>query len=166
MRYSGLVSQRGRRTSVSKVSQISRGDKSRNARLGRLRELVPVTSAIVGIDLADAKQMVVVYDHDFRVLARRTLRGRVWALGATLDWAADKAAKAGFTIACEPIGRWWRILGQLAAERSMAFVCVQPSISAWARRGEDLTSAMTVKSYGRPWAAGEEVSVDPASPPA
>lgn len=57
-------------------SQISRGDKSRNTRLGRLRELVPVTSAIVGIDLADAKQMVVVCDHDSRVLARRTFRVR------------------------------------------------------------------------------------------
>ena len=61
---------------VNKASQISRGDKSRNTRLGRLRELVPVTSAIVGIDLADAKQMVVVCDHDSRVLARRTFRVR------------------------------------------------------------------------------------------
>ncbi|MGI4896570.1 MAG: IS110 family transposase [Janthinobacterium lividum] len=121
---------------------ISRGDKSRNARLGRLRELVPTTSAIVGIDLADAKQMVVVCDHDSRVLARKTFRVRAWELGAALDWAAEKAAKAGFetvTVACEPTGHRWRILGQLAAERAMAFVCVQPLISAWARRGEDLT---------------------------
>ena len=30
-----------------------------------------MTNAIVGIDLADRKQMVVVCDHDSRVLARR-----------------------------------------------------------------------------------------------
>ncbi|WP_380176086.1 IS110 family transposase [Kineococcus sp. DHX-1] len=131
---------------MSKASQISRGDKSRNARLGRLRELVPTTSAIVGIDLADAKQMVVVCDHDSRVLARKTFRVRAWDLGSALDWAAEKAAKVGFagvTVACEPTGHRWRILGQLAAERGMAFVCVQPLISAWARRGEDLTSDKT-----------------------
>jgi transposase len=33
-------------------SGVSRGDRNRNARLGRLRALVPVTNAIVGIDLA------------------------------------------------------------------------------------------------------------------
>ena len=40
-------------------SGVSRGDRNRNARLGRLRALVPPTNALVGIDLADAKQMVV-----------------------------------------------------------------------------------------------------------
>ena len=30
-------------------SGVSRGDRNRNARLGRLRALVPVTNAIVGI---------------------------------------------------------------------------------------------------------------------
>ncbi|MGI4895986.1 MAG: IS110 family transposase, partial [Janthinobacterium lividum] len=127
-------------------TQISRGDKSRNARLNRLRELVPTTSAIVGIDLADAKLMVVVCDHDSRVLARRTFRVRAWDLGPALDWAKTQAAKAGFetvTIACEPTGHRWRILGQLAAERAHTFVCVQPLISAWARRGEDLTTDKT-----------------------
>jgi transposase len=43
------------------------------------------------------------------------------------------------TVACEPTGHRWRILGQLAGERSMPFVCVQPSMTAWARRSEDLT---------------------------
>jgi hypothetical protein len=33
---------------------------------------VPVTNAIAGIGLADSKQMVVVTDHESRVLARRT----------------------------------------------------------------------------------------------
>ena len=40
-------------------SGVSRGDRNRNARLARLRELVPTRNAIVGIDLADKKQMVV-----------------------------------------------------------------------------------------------------------
>jgi transposase len=43
------------------------------------------------------------------------------------------------TVACEPTGHRWRILGQLAADRGMPFVCVQPTISSWARKSEDLT---------------------------
>jgi hypothetical protein len=39
---------------------VSRGDRNRNARLARLRGLVPPANAIVGVDLADKKQMVVV----------------------------------------------------------------------------------------------------------
>ena len=64
--------------------------------------------------------MVVVTDHDSKVLARRTFRCKAWDLGAALDWAADRAAQAGFagvTVACEPTGHRWRVLGQLAAER-------------------------------------------------
>jgi transposase len=68
-------------------SGVSRGDRNRNVRLVRLRELVPVGNAIVGIDLADKKQMVVVCDHDSKVLARRTFRCRAWDLGRALDWA-------------------------------------------------------------------------------
>lgn len=114
-------------------SGVSRGDRNRNARLSRLRTAVPVTNAVVGIDLADRKQMVVVTDHDSWVLARRTFRVKAWALGAALDWAAERAALAGFagvTVACEPTGHRWRIVGQLAADRSMSFVCVQPAASA------------------------------------
>jgi hypothetical protein len=72
-----------------------RGDRNRNARLGRLRELVRLENTIVGIDLAEKKQMVVC-DHDSRVLARRTFRCRVWDLGLALDWAAERAAVKGF----------------------------------------------------------------------
>src|SRR4051794_31753964 len=121
---------------------VSRGDRNRNARLARLRELVPVSNAIVGIDLADRKQMVVVCDHDSKVLARKTFRCRAWDLGVALDWGADRAARAGFsgvTVASEPTGHRWRVLGQLAADRSMSFVCVQPMQTSWARRSEDLT---------------------------
>jgi transposase len=99
-------------------------------------------NAIVGIDLADKKQMVVVTDHDSRVLARRTFRCRAWDLGVALDWAAERAAAKGFagvTVSCEPTGHRWRVLGQLAADRGMPFVCVQPMQTSWARRSEDLT---------------------------
>lgn len=51
---------------MSNASGVSRGDRNRNARLARLRSAVPVTNAIVGIDLADRKQMVVVTDHQTR----------------------------------------------------------------------------------------------------
>jgi len=127
---------------MSNGSGVSRGDRNRNARLGRLRALVPVTNAIVGIDLADNKQMVVVTDHDSRVLARKTFRCRAWDLGSALDWAGRQATSQGFawaTVSCEPTGHRWRVLGQLAMDRGMPFVCVQPMLTSWARRSEDLT---------------------------
>jgi transposase len=43
------------------------------------------------------------------------------------------------TVPCEPTGHRWRVLGQLAAERDMPFVCVQPMVTSWSRRTEDLT---------------------------
>lgn len=127
---------------MSNGSGVSRGDRNRNARLVQLRSLVPVSNAIVGIDLADNKQMVVVCDHDSKVLARRTFRCRAWDLGAALDWAAERAVAKGFagvTVACEPTGHRWRVLGELAGRRSMPFVCVQPALTSAARRTEDLT---------------------------
>ena len=108
---------------------MSRGDRNRNARLARLRELVPLSHAIVGIDLADDTQAAVVTDHDSRVIARRRVSARAWELGELLDWAAARAAGAGFasvTVACEPTGHRWRVLDQLAAARGLALVCVQP----------------------------------------
>jgi hypothetical protein len=130
------------RTFMSNGSGVSRGDRNRNARLSKLRGAVPGSSAIVGIDLADRKQVLVVTDHDSKVLARRTVRCTVWDLGAGLDWAHERAARAGFmgvTVACEPTGQRWRILGQLAGDRGMSFVCVQPMLSAWGaqERGPD-----------------------------
>jgi hypothetical protein len=127
---------------VGSGSGVSRGDRNRNARLARLRVLVPVTNAIVGIDLADSKQMVVVTDHDSKVLVRKTLRCRAWDLGTALDWAGKQARSSGFanvTVVCELTGHRWRVLGQLAAERGMPFVCVQSLLMSWARRSEDLS---------------------------
>src|SRR4029450_6068980 len=109
---------------MSNGSGVSRGDRNRNARLARLRVLVPLSDAIVGIDLADSKQVVVVTDHDSKVLARRTFRCRAWDLGMALDWAAERATAKGFagvTVSCEPTGHRWRVLGQLDADRSMSF---------------------------------------------
>jgi transposase len=127
-------------------SGISRGDRNRNARLARLRGLVPVTNAIAGIDLAGGKQMVVVTDHDSKVIARKAFRCRAWDLGPALDWAAERAVAkgwAGVTVSCEPTGHRWRVLGQLAADRGMPFVCVQPVVTSWSRRTEDLTADKT-----------------------
>ena len=94
-------------------SGVSRGDRNRNARLGRLPGLVPAANALVGIDLADAKQMVVVTDHDSRVLARRTFRCRAWDLGAAPDWAAGRAAVRGFAgvRARVPVSQLWYVDG-------------------------------------------------------
>src|SRR5215469_15577064 len=122
---------------------LSRGDRNRNARLARLRRLLPPPDhAIVGVDLADTKQAAVVTDHDSRVIARRRLSARAWELGELLDWAVARAVAAGFvsvTVACEPTGHRWRVLDQLSAQRGLALVCVQPLLVYRAREGEDLT---------------------------
>src|SRR5215469_18127367 len=131
-----------RRTSVNDRTGLSRGDRNRNARLARLRVLLPHGNAIVGVDLASVKQAAVVTDHDSRVIARRQVTVRAWALGELLDWALAMARAAGFvsvTVACEPTGHRWRVLDQLAAERGLALVCVQPLLVYRAREGEDLT---------------------------
>lgn len=125
---------------MSDGTGVSRGDRNRNARLVRLRELVPVEHGIVGIDLAGSKQMVVVTDHDSKVLARRTFRVPAWQMGAALEWAREQALRGGFhgvTVSCEPTGHRWRILGQLATDAGITFVCVQPLLVARARENEN-----------------------------
>jgi hypothetical protein len=127
---------------MSDRTGLSRGDRNRNARLARLRQLVPPQNAIVGIDLADSKQAVVVTDHDSQVIARRRVTARAWELGELLDWAAAQARAAGFvsvTVACEPTGHRWRVPDQLASERGLSLLCVQPLLVYRAREGEDLT---------------------------
>src|ERR1700691_3236247 len=111
---------------MSDRSGLSRGDRNRNARLARLRQLLPPQNALVGVDLADDKQGAGVADHDSKVIARRRVNARAWELGGLLDWAVGRAAAAGFasvTVACEPTGHRWRVLDQLAAERGLALVC-------------------------------------------
>jgi transposase len=127
MSLTGLESQDIEEDVVVQGSGLSRGDKRRNARLARLRELVPAGNAILGIDLADQKQALVLADHDSRVLARRRVRAKAWRLGPVLDWARQQARRHGFadvTVGCEPTGHRWRVLDQLAAQQGMALVCV------------------------------------------
>jgi transposase len=136
---------------MSDRSGLSRGDRNRNARLARLRQLLPFDHAIVGIDLADDKQAAVVTDHDWRVIARRRVSARAWELGDLLDWAVAKASAAGFasvTVACEPTGHRWRVLDQLAAGRGLALVCVQPLLGLPVPRGRGPDPGQ-VRSQGR-----------------
>lgn len=127
-------------------SGLSRGDRRRNARLARLRELVPVENAIVSFDLADEKQAVVVANHDSQVLARKRVKAKTWQLGPVLDWARTEARRLGFadvTVGCEPTGHRWRVLDQLAVQREMTLVCVQPLLTGRARESEDYTRDKT-----------------------
>lgn len=142
MSLTGLVSQNIEEDVVVQASGLSRGDKRRNAKLARLRELVAAGNAIVGIDLADRKQAVVVCDHDSQVLARKTVKARAWELGPVLDWARSVAGKHGFasvTVGCEPTGHRWMVLNQLAAQRGITLVCVNPMLVGRARVAEDYT---------------------------
>jgi transposase len=127
-------------------SGLSRGDNRRNGKLTRLRGLVPVENAILGIDLADHKQAAVLAGHDSQVLARRRVNAKAWRLGPLLDWGRQQARKHGFsdvTVGCEPTGHRWRVLDQLAAERGMTLVCVQPLLVGRARESEDYTRDKT-----------------------
>jgi transposase len=127
---------------MSKASGLTRGDKRRNERLGRLRVAVPRQNAIVAVDLGEDTQMLVVADHDSRVLARKVARGKAHRLGGALEWAVGQAAGHGFasvTVACEPTGSRWMQVQNLAAQRGLAFVCVQPLATHLAREAEDYT---------------------------
>lgn len=121
---------------------LSAGAVRRNERLAGLRALVPLSAAIVGIDLASERQVAVVADHDSRVLARRAFRGSPWRAPAIVAWAEREALKAGFpgvVLACEPTGYRWKPVLQHAQERGLALVCVNPMLVARAREAEDFT---------------------------
>jgi transposase len=142
MSLSGSESQDIEEDVMTHGSALSRGDKRRNERIERLRRLVPPVNAILALDLADEKQVAVLTDHDSRVLARRRVRAKAWRLGPVLDWARQVARRRGFadvSVGCEPTGHRWRVLDQLAAERGMPLVCVQPLLVGRAREGEDYT---------------------------
>lgn len=98
-------------------SDLSRGDVRRNQQQRRLRDIVASDRAIVGIDLAESVQEIVVCDHDNVVLARRTKKGvRAWEMGPTLAWARKQGRGAGFddvVVACEPTGHRWRVIAEL-----------------------------------------------------
>jgi transposase len=128
--------------SMSKRNGLSRGDARRNARLLRMRGIVRHDRAILAIDLADTKQVLALCDHDSRVLARRTVRGRAWQLEEALRWGRAAAVEHGFAgivVGCEPTGHRWRIVAELCDRLGMELVCVQPLLVARAREQEDLT---------------------------
>jgi transposase len=128
--------------SVSNGRRLSRGDNRRNARLTRLRQVLPREHAILALDLADDKQVFALTDHDSRVLARRTVRCRPWQLSEALEWGRAEAVAAGFagvTLACEPTGHRWKVVDSLAAAAGIVLVCVQPLLVHRAREAEDFT---------------------------
>src|SRR5437867_4237773 len=127
--------------SVSKRNGLSRGDARRNARLIRMRSTVRQDLAILAIDLADAKQVLALCDHDSRVLARRTVRGRAWQLEEALRWARATAVEHGFAgivVGCEPTGHRWRIVAELCDRLGVDLVCVPPPLVGRSRAQEDL----------------------------
>lgn len=127
---------------MSNGRRLSRGDKRRNARLGRLRQVLPRKHAVLALDLADDKQVFALTDHDSKVLARRTVRCRPWQLAQAIEWGRRQALAAGFagvTLACEPTGHRWKVVDELAVRAGIDLVCVQPLLVHRAREAEDFT---------------------------
>jgi hypothetical protein len=90
-----------------------------------------------------------VIDHDVRVLARKTVRVKVFRLGQALDWAVAQARAKGsgqVTVACEPAGPRWLQVQRLCAERCLRLVCIQPLISHIVREQQDYTRHKTDES--------------------
>src|SRR6266545_4113622 len=117
--------------SMGKRNGLSRGDARRNARLIRMRGIVRHDRAILAM-----------CDHDSRVLARRTVRGRAWQLEEALRWGRTAAVEHGFAgvvVGCEPTGHRWRIVAELCDRLELDLVCVQPLLVGRAREQEDLT---------------------------
>src|SRR5215207_8891176 len=99
--------------SMAHANRLSRGDLRRNARLERLRRVVSHDCAVLAVELADDIQVVVVCDHDSRVLARRTWRCRPWQLDRALGWwsPVSRPGTAGGWWSSRPPGWGWRSSG-------------------------------------------------------
>jgi transposase len=156
MGLAGLESQAtSRRTFVGQFSGfgaglsgsgLTRGDRRRNDRIDELRAVVCLDRAILSIDLGEDKQVAVLVDHVGRVLARRTVKVKTFALAGLLEWAAAQAGKrrfGGVVVGCEPTGHRWRALMGLADAAGMGFVCVQPYLLRQAREADDYTRDKT-----------------------
>jgi len=131
---------------VVQRSGLTRGDRRRNDRIEVLRRVVTPDRAVLAIDLGEDKQVAALMDHDGRVLGRRTVTVKAFALGALLGWAAGQAARHGFAavvVGCEPTGHRWRSVMQLADDAGMGFVCVQSLKVHLAREGDDYTRDKT-----------------------
>jgi transposase len=111
-----------------------------------LRAVIRPDRAVLAIDLGEDKQVAALMDHDGRVLGRRTVLVKAYALGGVLDWAAGQAARHGFgrvVVGCEPTGHRWRSVMQLADDAGMGFVCVQSLRVHLAREADDYTRDKT-----------------------
>lgn len=127
---------------MSNARKLTRGDRRRNEKLSRVRQIVRREFAVVGVDLASAKQAAVVADHDSVVLARRMFDGDAWVIDDILDWAAPIAAEAGYTgvvVGCEPTGHRWKPLLERTRARGIEMVCVNPMLVHRGREEEDFT---------------------------
>ena len=127
---------------MSNRRPLTRGDRRRNEKLARLRSIVRPDLAIVGIDLASAKQAAVVADHDSITLGRRMFEGDPWVIDAILDWALPIAAEAGFAgivVGCEPTGHRWKPVLERCRARGIELVCVNPMLVHRGREEEDFT---------------------------
>jgi transposase len=127
---------------VSNRRALTRGDRRRNEKLARLRSIVRQDLAIVGIDLASAKQAAVVADHDSVTLGRRMFDGDPWVIDEILDWAVPIAAGAGFAgivVGCEPTGHRWKPVLERCRARGVEVVCVNPMLVHRGREEEDFT---------------------------
>jgi transposase len=131
---------------VVQRSGLTRGDRRRNDRIEGLRAVIRPDRAILAIDLGEDKQVAALLDHDGRVLGRRTVTVKAFALGGLLDWAAGQAGRHGFgrvLVGCEPTGHRWRSVMQLADDAGMGFVCVQSLRVHLAREADDYTRDKT-----------------------
>ena len=127
-------------------SGLTRGDRNRNQRIAALREVVRRDRAVLAVDLGEDKQVAALVDHEGRVLARKLVKAKAYQLSGLLEWAAGKAAGAGFaglTVACEPTGHRWKAVMGLADAAGHGFVCVQSLAVARAREGDDYTRDKT-----------------------
>jgi len=127
---------------VSNARPLTRGDRRRNEKLTRLRAIVRPDLAIVGIDLASAKQAAVVTDHDSITLGRRMFVGDPWVIDEILDWALPIATAAGFAgvvVGCEPTGHRWKPVLERCRSRGVEVVCVNPMLVHRGREEEDFT---------------------------
>ena len=131
---------------MAQGSGLTRGDRNRNRKLEALREAVRRDRAVLAADLGEDKQVAVVMDHECRVLARKVVKAKVHRLAGLVEWAAERAARAGFaglTVACEPTGHRWKALMGLADAAGHGFACVQPLAVHRAREGDDYTLGKT-----------------------
>jgi transposase len=131
---------------VAQGSGLTRGDRNRNRKIAVLREVVARDRAVLAVDLGEDKQAAALVDHEGRVLARKVVKAKAHQLGGLLEWAAGRAARAGFAglvVACEPTGHRWKALMGAADGAGHGFCCVQPVAVARAREGDDYTRDKT-----------------------